>query len=73
MHRVEFAVHLRYGKGTTTFRREETVPFAPFVGLDLLDDALGEFKIEHVAWCREPAMFLCQGNIAGRYKKHFGR
>ncbi len=63
MFRVEYAVHLKYAKGTTTFRREEEVPFVPFIGMDILDNMLGQFTIEHVAWCNEPAMLLCQSNV----------
>lgn len=64
MFRVEFAVHMKYDKGETSFRREEELPFAPFVGLDVLDDALGEFQLKHVAWAGgDCKMFLCQGNV----------
>ena len=62
MYRVEFAVHLTYQKGITTFRREEQLPFVPFLGLDILDDALGQFHLEHVAWHTESQMFLCQSS-----------
>lgn len=62
MFRVEFAVHLTYQKGVTTFRREEQLPFVPFVGLDILDDALGEFHLEHVAWHAGSQLFLCQAS-----------
>lgn len=67
MFRVEYAVHLKYAKGRTTFRREQTLPFAPFIGLDILDDALGEFKLEHVAWCHATAIFLCQAQVSRTY------
>jgi hypothetical protein len=64
MFRVEFTIHMNYDGGETSFRREEELPFVPFVGLDVLDDALGEFKLKHVAWAGgECKMFLCQGNI----------
>ncbi len=62
MFRVEYAVHLKYAKGTTTFRREEEVPFVPFIGMDILDNMLGQFTIKHVAWCSAPPMILCQSN-----------
>ena len=63
MFRVEYAVHLKYAKGTTTFRRETQLPFAPFIGLDVLDNSLGQFTLEQVAWCSEPVMFLCQSSV----------
>lgn len=62
-YRTEFAVHLRYAKGTTTFSREELMPFVPFPSLTILDNVLGEFTLEHVAWCKNPAMFLCQATV----------
>lgn len=59
-YRTEFGIHLRYKNGTAYFVREEYLPFPPFVGLDILDDVLGEFKLDHVAWHTGSAMFLCQ-------------
>jgi hypothetical protein len=61
--RVEFSIHMRYDKGETSFRREEQLPFVPFIGLDVLDNALGEFSIKHVAWASGCKMFLCQSNV----------
>ncbi len=63
MFRVEFAVHLTYERGITTFRREDQLPFAPFIGLDVLDDILGQYTVEHVAWYGGGQMFLCQGSV----------
>jgi hypothetical protein len=65
--RVEFAVHLRYAKGSTTFSREVLLPFAPFPNLTVLDDVLGEFTLKHVAWCSKPDMFLCQATVNRDY------
>ncbi|MFG0289601.1 MAG: hypothetical protein ACF8CQ_15585 [Rhodopirellula sp. JB044] len=67
MFRTEYAVHLRYAKGMALFSREEQLPFAPFVGLDVLDNVLGEFKLEHVAWHAGSSMFLCQGTVNRNY------
>lgn len=64
---VEFAVHLYYDKGNTTFQREEQLPFVPFVGLDVLDDALGEFHLEHVAWYSKTSAFYCQSRVDRTY------
>jgi hypothetical protein len=36
------------------------IPFAPFVGLDILDDAIGDFQLEYVAWDPKSKIFLCQ-------------
>lgn len=65
--RVEFTVHIRYDKGETSFRREEHLPFVPFIGLDILDDVLGEFEIKYVAWASHVEMFLCQSNLEREY------
>lgn len=64
MFRVEFTIHMRYDKGETTFQREEKLPFVPFIGLDVLDDVLGQFDLKHVAWAGGNCeMFLCQSNV----------
>ncbi len=60
MFRTEFAIHLRYKKGVAYFCREEQLPFPPFVGLEILDDILGQFRLDYVAWHTGSAMFLCQ-------------
>ncbi|MDZ4851690.1 MAG: hypothetical protein SGI77_20575 [Pirellulaceae bacterium] len=61
--RTEYSIHLRYLKGLALFVRAEQLPFPPFIGLDVLDDVLGEFKIEHVAWHTGSGMFLCQATV----------
>lgn len=61
--RTEYSIHLRYLKGLALFVREEELPFAPFIGLDILDDVIGEFKLEHVAWHTGSGMFLCQATV----------
>jgi len=64
MFRVEFAVHMKYDKGETSFAREEKLPFVPFIGMDVLDDCLGQFEIKHVAWAGgDCKMLLCQSNV----------
>lgn len=62
LYRVEFSVHLKFDKGQTTFVRVCDLPFVPFIGLDVLDDVLGQFEIKHVAWTSRGNMFLCQAN-----------
>jgi len=63
MFRVEYAIHIRYRSGWSTFRREDMLPFAPFLGLDVLDDMVGQFTLTSVAWHRESEMFLCQSKL----------
>ena len=60
MFRVEFSLHVRYKSGWATFCKEAKLPFAPFVGLDILDDSVGQFTLSHVAWHSASQMFLCQ-------------
>lgn len=60
MFKVELRLHLTYDKGTTTFVREDELPFVPFIGLDVLDNALGQFTIEHVAWFSKGELLICQ-------------
>lgn len=67
MFQVEFAVHVDYAKGNATFQRQEQLPFVPFVGLDLLDDVLGEFKLRDVAWNRGDQTFYCQSLVNRSY------
>lgn len=59
---TEYSLHVHYKQGWATFTREEVLDFAPFVGLDILDDSVGQFTLTHVAWCGGPKakMFLCQ-------------
>lgn len=60
MFRVEYTLHFWHKKGIASFVREEHLPFAPFIGLDVLDDSLGQFHLDHVAWHTGSQMFLCQ-------------
>jgi len=64
---MEYSIHLRDAKGFALFVREEQLPFPPFIGLDILDDVMGEFKLEHVAWHTGSGMFLCQATENRNY------
>lgn len=68
--RTEYTLHVRYKQGWTSFRREELLEFAPFVGLDVLDDSIGQFTLTRVAWFggKEVKMFLCQSQFEVRQK-----
>lgn len=59
--RVAFTARLRCTDGETTFEREERLPFAPFVGLVILDDSLGMYTLNQVAWLSERQLFCCHG------------
>lgn len=65
--RTEFSLHLHYSAGVALLVREEMLPFVPFIGLSILDDVLGEFKLEHIAWHSESEMFLCQATAVRSY------
>lgn len=60
MFRIEYALHIKHDSRRYLFLKAGKIPFAPFVGLDVLDEALGEFELEHVAWDPKSKMFLCQ-------------
>ena len=49
------------------FSREEKLPFAPFVGLDIFDDALVQFSIKFVAWHTCSNMFMCEAAVDRSY------
>jgi hypothetical protein len=68
--RTEYTLHVRYKQGWASFRREEQLEFAPFVGLDVLDDSVGQFTLTSVAWYggKEGKMFLCQSQLQVREK-----
>lgn len=63
--RIEYRLHIRYKQGWATFTREELLDFTPFVGLDILDDAVGQFTLTNVAWFggSKMKMFLCQSQL----------
>lgn len=63
MFRTHFDLHVYYDKGSTIFMREEQLPFAPFIGLDLLDDAIGQFTLAHIAWASDLQAFFCQASV----------
>lgn len=66
--RTEYSLHILYKSGWVTFTREEELEFAPFVGLDVCDNAIGQFTIVAVAWCGDPKMFLCQARLERKEK-----
>jgi len=63
MFKVEFAIHVRHKTGWATFRKEGQLPFAPFTGLDILDEYPGQFTLTHVAWDGTSQLFLCQSTL----------
>lgn len=62
---TEYRLHIQYKQGWATFARDELLDFAPFIGLDILDDSVGQFTLTNVAWFGGPKikMFLCQSQL----------
>ena len=62
---TEYRLHIQYKQGWATFSREELLDFAPFVGLDILDDSVGQFTLTKVAWFGGGSikMFMCQSQL----------
>lgn len=56
---MAYTIRLRYADGETTFECGGRLPFAPFVGLDILDLGLGQITIHRVAWLGEKQLFCC--------------
>lgn len=61
---VTYLVFVKFGEDSLDFERSEELPFVPFRGLDIEDDALGEFEIERVRWSSEDKSFYCQSNYS---------
>jgi hypothetical protein len=66
MSRMRFSVHfwlcVKHSKGDACFVRNAELPFVPFPGLDIHDDAVGQLRLEEVAWSAEEEMFFCQSH-----------
>ncbi|AMV32133.1 hypothetical protein VN12_08420 [Pirellula sp. SH-Sr6A] len=60
-------MHFYHSKGSTKFVRNVELPFAPQPGLDFIDELLGEFRIEHVAWSLQTESFYLQSRYDGRH------
>jgi hypothetical protein len=60
---VHFSLFVKHSKGDACFIRQADLPFVPFPGLDVHDDAVGQFKIRDVAWSAEEEMFFCQSHF----------
>ncbi|WP_254512275.1 hypothetical protein [Anatilimnocola floriformis] len=61
--RVIFSLHIEHKEGNASFDRQESVEFAPFVGLTLLDDAVGEFTLMKVCWDSLAKAFYCHAQL----------
>lgn len=50
MFSVTFQLYLKCKDGDLSYERFDELPFAPYPGLDIEDDAVGEFEIQFVRW-----------------------
>ena len=62
MFPVTFQIYLKCKDGDLAFDRFDDLPFAPFPGLGIEDDAVGEFEIQFVRWSGSERRFYCQSN-----------
>ncbi|MEI7684841.1 MAG: hypothetical protein WCL32_07415 [Planctomycetota bacterium] len=59
---VTFWLFVQHAKGDICFVRYADLPFVPYPGLDIHDDAVGQFRLDEVAWDADEQMFFCQAN-----------
>lgn len=58
--RIEYELHVKHDSKRFLFLKQGRIPFAPFVGLDVLDDAIASFSLELVTWDPTSQLFLCR-------------
>jgi|GEM_PF-4302201 len=63
MFSVTFQIYLKCKDGDLCYERFDELPFAPYPGLDIEDDAVGEFEIQFVRWSGSEQRFYCQSNF----------
>lgn len=75
MFPVTYTLFLKCEDGDLIFERGEELPFVPYAGLAIGDDAVGEFQIEHTLWEGSEKRFFCQSNFThfDSYTKRINR
>ena len=63
MFSVIFQLYVKCKDGDLEFERFDELPFAPYPGLDIGDDAVGELEIQFVRWSGSERRFYCQSNF----------
>jgi hypothetical protein len=63
MFAVTFGIWIKCKDGELDYERVVELPFAPFPGLDIEDEAVGEFKLLQVRWCGSEQRFECFSNF----------
>jgi hypothetical protein len=62
MFAVHFGIWIKCKDGELDYERSTHLPFAPYPGLDIEDEALGEFELLQVRWSEEDECFYCFSN-----------
>ena len=63
MFAVTFGIWIKCKDGELDYGRLAELPFVPYPGLDIEDDALGEFKLLQVRWSGSERRFYCFSNF----------
>ncbi len=63
MFPVTFGMWIKCKDGELVYERHGQLPFAPYPGLDIEDDALGEFELLQVRWSESEQRFECYSNF----------
>ncbi len=63
MFPVTFGFWVKCKDGELDYERLGELPFAPYPGLDIVDDAFGEFELLQVKWSESEQRFDCYSNF----------
>jgi hypothetical protein len=63
MFAVTFGIWIKCKDGELDYERSTELPFAPYPGLDIEDDAFGEFELLQVRWSGSEQRFECYSNF----------
>lgn len=63
MFTVTFGIWVKCSDGELDYERTTSLPFVPYPGLDIEDDAFGEFEILQVRWSEAEQRFSCYSNF----------
>lgn len=64
MFNVQHGIIVFYDSGVTFFKKDAVLPFPPYVGLSIADDAFDYFDLVRVGWVERTNRFITQANIA---------
>ena len=63
MFPVTFGIWIKCKDGELDYERIAELPFAPYPGLDIEDDVLGDFELLQVRWIGSEQRFECYSNF----------